>query len=119
MERSVGLNRMQLVMLLLMVLSMISCCLICAFCMSLTLRICQEKLFNINCLQEYISVRSFSATRHYLIQWFNGTFKISCYMLVVYSSGLRKGTTVCPLYELLYYYVSSIVQSEIKLLLLL
>ena len=41
-------------------------------------------------------------------------------MLVVYSHGLRKGTTVCALYELLYYYyVLSIVQSEIKLLLLL
>ncbi len=40
-------------------------------------------------------------------------------MLVVYSHGLRKGTTVCALYELLYYYyyyVLSIVQSEIKLL---
>ncbi len=33
---------------------------------------------------------------------FNGTFKISCYMLVVYSLGLRKGTTVCALYETLY-----------------
>ncbi len=32
---------------------------------------------------------------------------------------LRKGTTVCALYELLYYYyVLSIVQSEIKILLL-
>ncbi len=39
-------------------------------------------------------------------------------MLVVYSHGLRKGTTVCALYELLYHYycVLSIVQSEIKLL---
>ncbi len=39
-------------------------------------------------------------------------------MLVVYSHGLRKGTTVCTLCELLYYYyyVLSIVQSEIKLL---
>ncbi len=30
---------------------------------------------------------------------FNDTFKISCYMWVVYSHGLRKGTTVCALYE--------------------